>query len=64
MKTEFSHEFSWLLTRMNRMRKRFMSGKLSDVGLGGALYMYMLAINRNPGTSQDFLVSHFCADKG
>lgn len=64
MKKEFSLEYSWLLTRMNRMRKRYMSSKLADIGLGGSLYMYMLAINRNPGASQDYLVCHFCADKG
>lgn len=64
MKQEFSHEFGRLITRITRRRKRFMTARLADRGLGGALYHYLMAIKRNPGASQDFLASYFCADKG
>ena len=64
MKQEFSYEFGRLITRLTRRRKRFMTAHLADKGLGGALYLYLMAVNRNPGASQDFLVGYFCADKG
>ena len=41
-----------------------MTARLASKGLGGSLYHYLLAVNRNPGASQDFLVGYFCADKG
>lgn len=64
MKSEFSRDLGRAITHINRIRKRYMAGRLSEYGLGGALYMYMLAIGGNEGASQDFLVCRFCADKG
>ena len=64
MESEFSHEFGRMINRIQRRKKRFMTARLASKGLGGALYNYMLAINRHPGASQDFLVGYFCADKG
>ena len=64
MKQEFSYEFGWMITRVTRRRKRFMTARLAEKGLGGALYHYVLAVHHNPGESQDFLVEYFCADKG
>lgn len=64
MKGEFSRDLGRAITHINRMRKRYMASRLAEYGLGGALYMYMLAIGNNPGQSQDFLVNRFCADKG
>lgn len=64
MKSEFSRDLGRAITHINRIRKRYMAGRLAEYGLGGALYMYMLAIGGNEGASQDFLVCRFCADKG
>lgn len=64
MKSEFSRDLGRAITHINRIRKRYMAGRLAEYGLGGALYMYMLAIGNNEGASQDFLVNRFCADKG
>ncbi len=64
MKSEFSRDLGRAITHINRIRKRYMAERLAEYGLGGALYMYMLAIGNNEGASQDFLVCRFCADKG
>ena len=61
---DFSRQLSRLIVHLNRMRKRFMNEKLRDYGLGGAMYMFLTALDHNPGASQDFLVGHFYMDKG
>lgn len=61
---DFSRQLSRMIVHLNRMRKRFMNDKLRDYGLGGAMYMFLTALDRNPGASQDFLVGHFYMDKG
>ncbi len=61
---DFSRQLSRLIVHLNRMRKRFMNERLRSCGLGGALYMFLTALDHNPGASQDYLVGHFYMDKG
>jgi len=61
---EFSRQLSRLVVHLNRMRKRFMGEHLRCYGLGGSMYMFLTALDHNPGASQDFLVNHFYLDKG
>ena len=61
---DFSRQLSRLIVHLNRMRKRFMNERLRGYDLGGALYMFLTALDHNPGASQDFLVNHFYMDKG
>lgn len=61
---DFSKDFGRQITHLNRLRKRFMSEKLKEFGLGGSMYMYIVSLDRNPGASQDFLVARFFMDKG
>ena len=61
---EFSRQLSRLIVHLNRMRKRFMGERLREYGLGGSMYMFLTALDHNPGASQDFLVNHFYMDKG
>lgn len=53
-----------VITHLNRLRRRFMSERMRDTPAGGSLYPYLLALDRNPGASQDFIACHFFMDKG
>lgn len=52
------------LTYLNRQRKKYMTERLKPYGLVGAMYMILLHIARNPGTSQDAIASQMYIDKG
>jgi DNA-binding MarR family transcriptional regulator len=62
--TEFSHKLSRAISRLNRMRKRFMNEHLKEYGISGSQYMFIIALNKNPGSSQDYLAEHYYKDKG
>jgi len=62
--SEFNRSLGRLISHLNRLRKRYMAEKLKRYGLSGAMYMFINALDRNPGASQDYLVGHFFMDKG
>lgn len=60
---EFPRLLSRSLTYLHRQRKKYMSERLKPYGCVGAMYMILLHISRNPGTTQDAIVSHMFVDK-
>lgn len=64
MDHDFFKEPGHLIAQLNRRRKRFMSEHLKPYGINGSMYMFILAINRHPGSRQDFLAEHLVMDKG
>jgi len=52
------------LVFLNRRRTQFMAERLNRYGLMGPMYSFLLCLEKNPGISQDFLVSYFSIDKG
>ena len=53
-----------LMMQINRLRRRFMSGRLKSYGLAGPAYLFLLTLSRHPGESQDFLAARHGIDKG
>jgi len=52
------------LVYLNRKRSQFMAEHLGGRGLIGPMYSFLLCLEKNPGISQDFLVSYYSIDKG
>lgn len=52
------------ITILNRQRKKYMGEHLRPFGFVGAMYMILLHIARNPGTSQDAIAAQMYIDKG
>ncbi len=52
------------ITYLNRQRKKYMTEQLRPYGFVGAMYMILLHISRNPGTTQDAIACQMYIDKG
>ncbi len=61
---EFSHKLSRAISRLNRFRKRFMNDNLREYGIRGSQYMFLITLDKKPGSSQDYLAEHYFKDKG
>lgn len=61
--TEFPRLLSRSITYLHRQRQKFMGERLKPYGFVGAMHMILLHIARNPGTTQDAIVSHMYIDK-
>ncbi|NLM60781.1 MAG: MarR family transcriptional regulator [Clostridiales bacterium] len=61
---EFSRELGRTISRLNRLRKRFMNDHLRQYGLSGSHYMFLITLHRHPGSSQDYLAERYYMDKG
>jgi len=64
MHSEFSRRIIRVISRLNRLRKRFMNERLRAYGLSGPLYLFLITLDRTPGASQDYLAERFYMDKG
>lgn len=63
--TEISpRELHRFLVYLNRRRFQFMAERLSEHGLVGPMYTFLLCLEKNSGISQDFLTGYFSIDKG
>ncbi|MGN0479228.1 MAG: MarR family winged helix-turn-helix transcriptional regulator [Hominenteromicrobium sp.] len=60
---DFPRHLSRSITFLHRQRKKFMNERMKQYGFIGAMYMILLHIARNPGTTQDAIVSHMYIDK-
>jgi DNA-binding MarR family transcriptional regulator len=61
---EFSRNLGRTISRLNRLRKRFMNDHLRQYELSGSHYMFLITLNKRPGSSQDYLVERYYMDKG
>lgn len=52
------------LVYLNRKRTQYMAERLDHLNLVGPMYSFLLCLEKNPGISQDFLVSYYSMDKG
>lgn len=52
------------LVFLNRKRRQFMAERLRSQGLYGPMYSFLLCLEKNPGSSQDFLCDFYSIDKG
>ncbi len=62
--SEFSKNIGRAISRLNRLRKRYMNERLRQFGLSGPLYMFLITLDKMPGASQDYLVERYYMDKG
>lgn len=62
--SEFSRSLGRVISRLNRLRKRYMTEHLRQYGLTGPLYMFLTTLDKVPGASQDYLCERFYMDKG
>lgn len=60
---EFPRVLGRSITYLHRQRNKFMGERLKPYGFIGAMHMILLYISRNPGTTQDAIVSHMYIDK-
>ena len=60
---EFPRLLGRSITYLHRQRNKFMGERLKPYGFIGAMHMILLYIARNPGTTQDAIVSHMYIDK-
>lgn len=60
---EFPRLLGRSVTYLHRQRNKFMGERLKPYGFIGAMHMILLYIARNPGTTQDAIVSHMYIDK-
>ena len=60
---EFPRKLSRSITFLHRQRQKYMGERLKEYGFVGAMHMILLHIARNPGTTQDAIVSHMHIDK-
>lgn len=63
-KVEFEKSFGYLMSQLEKRRRRYMDEKLREYNFRGPMYLFLLSLAHNPGSSQDFLVEHFYMDKG
>ena len=60
---EYPRMLSRSISYLHRQKIKFMNSKLKDFDIIGAMYIIMLAVARNPGTSQDAIVTDMNIDK-
>ena len=60
---DFPRQLSRSITYLHRQRNKYMGERLKKYDFIGAMYMILLHIARNPGTTQDAIVSHMYVDK-
>jgi len=63
MLAEFPRRLSRIITFLHRQRQKYMGERLKEYGFVGAMHLILLHIARNPGTTQDAIVSHMYIDK-
>ena len=61
--SEYPRMLSRSISYLHRQKIKFMNARLKDYGIIGAMYIIMLSVARNPGTSQDAIVTHMNIDK-
>ena len=51
------------IAQLEQQRRRYLDEKLQDKKLYGSMYMFILFLEREPGSSQNNISSHFGKDK-
>lgn len=62
-KTEYSRKLGRSITYLHRQKVKFMNDKLKEYDIFGAMYMILLHVARQPGSSQDAIGMHLHIDK-
>lgn len=57
-------EIGGLIARLQRFHRRFMSSRLEELNLSGAMHAILYTLSKTPGVSQDFLALRYNMDKG
>lgn len=60
---EFTHDIVRCISRLERQRRRYMDEHLRDRKVYGSMFMIVLFLDRNPGSSQDDLCDFLGIDK-
>lgn len=63
-KAELGRSLGYMMSQLEKRRRRYMDEKLREYNFRGPMYLFLLSLDHNPGSSQDFLVEHFYMDKG
>ena len=64
IETDFARHIVKSISYLERHRRRFINEHLKDRGLRGSMFLTLMFLNRNPGSSQDKLCSELLIDKG
>ena len=62
-KREFSRDIIKYISRLERQRRRYINEHLRARKLHDSMFMAILSLGREPGTSQDYLCEVLCIDK-
>ena len=63
MQIPAEQKISRMLRQIERERRSYMDAKLRPLGLQGDMYLFLLSVNRFPGTSQDQVAEQLRLDK-
>ncbi|MDR1542633.1 MAG: MarR family transcriptional regulator [Clostridiales bacterium] len=61
---ELSRRINSLLNKLERQRRLFMSKALEGTGLHGIMHRIILILEKNPGSSQEFIAERLSLEKG
>ncbi len=63
MNGDFSFNINRLISRLERRRKKYINEKFSAQGLKGSMFIFLLILSNNPGSTQDFMAERMDMDK-